>query len=62
MGKHIVTHKEIKPMAPAANSERFTNAWKVKKWFKRNCKDVVNRKCTAQEKGDVLTYLLSLGQ
>lgn len=62
MGKHIVTLKDIKPLAPAANSERFTNTWKVKKWFKRNCKDVVNRECTAQEKGDVLTYLLSLGR
>jgi hypothetical protein len=60
MGKHVVTQKAIKPMAPAANSERFTNTAKVKKWFKRNCKDVVNRECTAQEKGDVLTYLLSL--
>jgi len=61
-GKHIVTHKAIKPLGPAANPERFTNAWKVKKWFKRNCKDVVGRECTVQEKGDFLTYLLSLGQ
>jgi Domain of unknown function (DUF1924) len=60
-GKHVVTQKIIKPMAPSANSERFTNAAKVEKWFKRNCKDVVKRECTAQEKGDVLTYLLSLG-
>lgn len=59
-GKHVVTKKTIKPMAPAANPARFTNPAKVAKWFKRNCKDVVGRECTAQEKGDVLTYLLSL--
>lgn len=61
-GKHVVTQKTIKPMAPSANSERFTNPAKVEKWLKRNCRDVVKRECTAQEKGDVLTYLLSLGR
>ena len=61
-GKHVVTKKDIKPMAPSANPERFTNAEKVEKWFKRNCKDVLKRECTALEKGDVLTYLLSLGR
>ncbi len=62
MGKHTVTQKPIEPMAPSANPQRFTNPAKVEKWFKRNCKDVVKRECTAQEKGDVLTYLLSLGR
>jgi hypothetical protein len=28
--------------------------------FARNCNDVVGRECTLQEKGDVLTWLLSL--
>ncbi len=60
MGKHVVTEKTLEPMAPSANPERFTNPAKVGKWFKRNCKDVVKRECTALEKGDVLTYLLSL--
>ena len=62
MGQHTVTKKDIKPMAPSANPEHFTNTAKVEKWFKRNCKDVVKRECTAQEKGDVLTYLLSLSR
>lgn len=61
-GKHIVTQKSIEPLAPAANPERFTNSAKIEKWFKRNCKDVVDRECSAQEKGDVLTYLLAQGQ
>jgi hypothetical protein len=60
VGKHAKTDKEIKPMAPAVNAERFTDAAKVEKWFKRNCGDVLNRACTAQEKGDFLTYVLSV--
>jgi hypothetical protein len=59
-GTHVVTQKLIKPLAPAANPERFTNQAKVEKWFKRNCKDVLKRECSATEKGDVLTSLLSV--
>jgi hypothetical protein len=59
-GKHAETGKLIKPFAPAANDERFTDMKKVKKWFKRNCNDVLDRECTAQEKGDLLTYLLTV--
>ncbi len=59
-GKHAKTGKIIAPLAPAANAERFTDAANVEKWFKRNCSDVLNRACTAQEKGDVLTYLLGV--
>ena len=55
-----MTGKIIQPMAPAANPMRFTDVAKTQKWFKRNCKDVVGRECTAQEKGDVLTWLISL--
>ena len=58
-GKHAKTGKEIAPMAPAANPQRFTDSAKVEKWFKRNCKDVVGRVCSAQEKGDVMAYLMS---
>jgi mono/diheme cytochrome c family protein len=60
MGKHAKTGKAIKPMAPAANAERFTDPKKVAKWFKRNCSDVLDRVCTPQEKGDVLAYLLTV--
>jgi len=59
-GKHTKTDKLIKPLAPAANAERFTDPTKVEKWFKRNCNDVLNRACTPLEKGDVLTFLLSV--
>jgi len=56
-GKHFRTGKIIKPMAPSANAQRFTKLRKVKKWLRRNCKWTIGRKCTAQEKGDLLTFL-----
>ncbi len=59
-GKHAKTDKPIKPIAPSANAERFTDMKKVEKWFKRNCNDVLDRICTPQEKGDLLAYLLSI--
>ncbi|MEY2696232.1 MAG: hypothetical protein RL333_370 [Pseudomonadota bacterium] len=58
-GEHCETHKKIQPIAPSANPDRFTDAAKVEKWFKRSCKDVLGRECSAQEKGDFLTYLAS---
>ncbi len=58
--KHASTGKKIAALAPAFNSERFTDSAKVDKWFKRNCKDVLSRECTAIEKADVLAYLTGL--
>jgi Domain of unknown function (DUF1924) len=59
-GRHTVTGKPIAPMAPAANSDRFSNAAKTEKWFRRNCNDVLGRECTAGEKADVLAWLMTL--
>lgn len=59
-GRHARTHKVIDPLAPVANPERFTDMAKVEKWFKRNCNEVLNRQCTAQEKADFAAYILSL--
>jgi hypothetical protein len=58
--KHASTGKTIAALAPAFNAERLTDSAKVDKWFKRNCKDVLQRECTAIEKADVLAYLVSL--
>lgn len=49
--------KRIEPLAPAANPQRFTDAAKVEKWFRRNCQDVLRRECSAQEKGDFIAWL-----
>ncbi|HET6787981.1 MAG TPA: DUF1924 domain-containing protein, partial [Aquabacterium sp.] len=54
------TNKVIGALAPAANTERFTNPSKVEKWFRRNCKDVLSRECSAAEKADVLAWLITL--
>jgi hypothetical protein len=59
-GKHASTGKVIGPMAPAFNPQRFTDAAKTEKWFRRNCNDVVGRECTAGEKADLLSWLVSL--
>ena len=59
-GKHASTGKTIAPLAPAFNPQRFTDAAKVEKWFRRNCGDVVGRECTAGEKADVMAWLLTL--
>ncbi|MES1986627.1 MAG: DUF1924 domain-containing protein [Pseudomonadota bacterium] len=53
-------NKVIEPMAIIANPQRFTDAAKLEKWFGRNCKDVLERVCTAQEKGDYIQYLISV--
>ncbi|MGI9152169.1 MAG: DUF1924 domain-containing protein [Limnohabitans sp.] len=59
-GRHASTDKAIEPLAPAANPKRFTDSAKVEKWFRRNCKDVLARECTAGEKADVLAWLMTL--
>jgi cytochrome c peroxidase len=59
-GKHATTGKAIGAMAPGVNADRFTDAAKTEKWFRRNCNDVVARECTAAEKADVLSWLLTL--
>ncbi|OHC80581.1 MAG: hypothetical protein A3H24_10300 [Rhodoferax sp. RIFCSPLOWO2_12_FULL_60_11] len=59
-GKHVKTNKLIAPMAPSVNPKRFSDAANVEKWFKRNCNDVLSRACTTQEKGDFMTYVLSV--
>ncbi|TJY64949.1 DUF1924 domain-containing protein [Sinimarinibacterium sp. CAU 1509] len=59
-GRHAATGRPIAALAPSANPQRLTDPAKVDKWFRRNCRDVVARECSAAEKGDVITYLLSL--
>ena len=59
-GKHASTAKVIAPLAPAFNAERFADTAKTEKWFRRNCNDVMGRECTAAEKADVLSWLLTL--
>ncbi len=50
--------KDIAPMAVSVTPDRYTDADKVALWFERNCKSVLGR-CTAQEKGDFLVFMLA---
>lgn len=51
------TGKAIDAMAVSVAPSRYTDPVKVEKWFKRNCNEVLGRECTAQEKGDWLTFM-----
>ena len=59
-GKDQVTEKVIAPLAPAVNATRLSDPTKVEHAFRVNCRDVVGRDCTAGEKADVLSWLLTL--
>lgn len=58
-GKNFFTAKEIEPLSPTANSQRFSEVKTIEKWLRRNFNDVYNREGTAQEKGDVITYIIN---
>ena len=58
-GSHARTAKPIEPMAVSVNADRFNDAANIEKWFLRNCKWTLGRECTAQEKGDFLSYFQS---
>lgn len=59
-GRHAVTGKSLEPLAPAFNPKAFTDERRVEKWLRRNCKDVLKRECSANEKADVLAWLQTL--
>jgi hypothetical protein len=50
----------IEPFAPHANPERFTDYVHVEKFFKVNCTMVLKREGTAQEKGDLIAWLIAV--
>lgn len=51
--------KVIEPVAVSAAPGRYTDPAKVEKWFRRNCREVLGRECTAQEKADWLSFMFS---
>jgi len=56
---HTRAGKEIAPMALSKTPDRYTDKKKIEKWFRRNCNTVLGRACTAQEKGDYLSFMIS---
>lgn len=61
-GRHVKTGKPIAPLAPVVNAERFTDVKQVAKWFKRNCKEVLGRECSATEKADFIQFAIEGGK
>ena len=57
--QNIFTGKDIDPLSPSVNKARLSDVKEVKKWLKRNFKDVFLREGTAEQKGDVLYYIMS---
>ena len=60
VGKHKETGKPIKPLAPSVNPNRFSDRNKTEKNFSAHCRDLYKKDCSAQEKGDYITYLLTV--
>lgn len=58
-GKNIVTNKRIKPLSPAVNPKRFTNLDKVEEKFVEHCNEITGSDCTAQDKANYITYLMT---
>lgn len=51
--------RSIEPMAASAAPDRYSRPSRVERWFRRECDQVLGRACTALEKGDFLSYMLS---
>jgi len=56
-GRHTTTGKVIEPMAPSVNPTRLSDSTKTERWLGRNCRWTLGRDCTAQEKGDFLSFI-----
>ncbi len=57
--RNYFTNKIIKSLSPKVNPKRLTKVKTIKKWLRRNFKDVYVREGSAIEKGDVLYYINS---
>ncbi len=60
LGRDQLAEKSMPALAPAANAKRLTDANRVEAAFRMNCKDVLSRECTAQEKADIMSWLIGL--
>jgi len=52
--------RHLQPFSPAANPERFRDLARTDRYFDVNCRMLLQRDCTAREKGDLITWLLGL--
>lgn len=59
-GRHAITGKDLRPLAPAADGNRLRDPAKVEKWLTRNCREVLGRPCAPAEKADLLQFLVAV--
>ncbi|MDP1592692.1 MAG: DUF1924 domain-containing protein [Gallionella sp.] len=59
-GKHNVSGKAIKPMAPSVNPQRFSDINKSERKFSDHCKDLYGKNCSPADKGNFVSYLLTI--
>ncbi len=52
--------RHLGAFSPAVNPERFRDFDRVERHFEVNCRMVLQRACTALEKGDLITWLITL--
>lgn len=57
-GRHAGGGEAIAPLSPAATPGRFRNPDRVEKRFRRDCREVLRRVCTAAEKADFIRYAM----
>jgi hypothetical protein len=58
-GKNTLTGKAIKPLSPAVNEKRFADFDKVEAKFTQHCVDILGADCTAAEKANYISYVLT---
>lgn len=56
-GRNAKTGRPIDPVAVSVNARRFVDRTVVEKQFTHDCKSVLGRACTPQEKGDYITFM-----
>lgn len=57
-GRNAKTGRPIDPVAVSVDPRRYTDAAQVDKHFARDCKSVLGRDCTPQERGDYITFMM----
>ncbi len=58
-GKNVVTGKVIQPLSPAVNTKRFSDFEKVESKFTQHCVDILGADCTAAQKANYISYVLT---
>jgi len=58
-GKNISTGKAIQPLSPVVNAKRFADFEKVEAKFTQHCVDILGQDCTAAQKANYISYVLT---